>query len=52
METNWIEIVGYLFLWTATMIGRKDDSELKFFKPNWWIVLVFVVVGVEIIKNS
>lgn len=46
-----IKILGYLLLWAATDIGRKEDSKIKFMRWKWWLILTLITVGTYIINN-
>ena len=39
---------GFFLIWTAVGIGRKEESEIKIFSKNWWIVMLLICVGFEL----
>jgi len=46
-----IQISGFLCLWIAVGIGRKEDSKIKFMSGNWWLALILIEVGTLIINR-
>jgi hypothetical protein len=40
-----IEIVGFIMLWMATDVGRNEESKIKIFSSNWWLILVLIAFG-------
>jgi len=47
-----IIILGFVLLWAATDVGRKQESKIKFMKGKWWIIFGLISVGVYIISNA
>ncbi len=46
-----ISILGYILLWAATDVGRKEDSKIKFMRGKWWLIFTLITVGAYIINN-
>jgi len=46
-----ISILGYVLLWVATDIGRKEESKIKFMTGKWWIIFTLITAGTYIINN-
>ena len=46
-----ISIFGYVLLWAATDVGRKEASKIKFMRGKWWLIFTLITVGVYIINN-
>ena len=46
-----ISILGYVLLWAATDIGRKEESKIKFVRGKWWLILTLITTGTYIINN-
>ena len=40
-----IEFLGFVILWVATDVGRKEESKVKLFSTNWWIILLLIAFG-------
>jgi len=40
-----IEIFGFIMLWIATDVGRKEESKVAVFSANWWIILFLIAFG-------
>ncbi len=47
-----ISVLGYVLLWAATDVGRKDGKEIKFMRGKWWLIFTLITVGAYIIKYS
>ena len=47
-----ISVLGYVLLWAATDVGRKDGKEIKFMRGKWWLIFGLITTGAYIIKNS
>ena len=47
-----ISVLGYLLLWVATDVGRKDGKEIKIMRGKWWLIFVLITIGAYIIKHS
>jgi hypothetical protein len=37
-------------LWIATDVGRKEDSKVKLFTTNWWIMFLLIAFGAYFIS--
>lgn len=49
---NWIfYIVGCLFIYAGTDVGRKPDSMIKSGSKDWWLQMFLILIGVIIIKS-
>ena len=46
-----ISILGYVILWAATDVGRKEESKIKFMGGKWWLIFTPIISGVYIINN-
>ncbi len=46
-----ISILGYVLLWAATDVGRKEESKIKFMRGKWWLIFTLIIAGVYIINN-
>lgn len=51
MET-FLTILGFILLWIAIGIGRKDDSKIIFLSGEWWLIFLFVFLGTLLIANN
>ena len=49
MENLLFLILGYLFLWLSTDIGRSKDCEIKIFSFNWFVILILLIIGMTIV---
>ena len=50
--TNFLmTLLGYLFICWAVFFNRSDDSEIKLFSKEWFIVMILVLIGTAIIRN-
>lgn len=47
-----ISVLGYILLWAANDVGRKDGKEIKFMTGKWWLIFVLITTGAYLIKNS
>jgi hypothetical protein len=47
-----ISVLGYVLLWAATDVGRKDGKEIKFMRGKWWLIFGLITTGAYIIKYS
>jgi hypothetical protein len=48
-----LEIVGFMFIWSAVMLGMKDEPPTKLSYWKRWIILVLLIsLGVHFIKHS
>ena len=45
-----IKILGYILIWAATDVGRKDDSKIEFMKSNWWLIFILITIGIYLIN--
>lgn len=43
--------IGVVVIIFATDIGRNKDSELKLFSKDWWVQLLLLIIGINIINN-
>jgi hypothetical protein len=50
MGTFLIQLVGYLLIYLAVDVNRKEDSEINFFDKNWFIVIFLVITGAVLIQ--
>lgn len=44
------ELLGYILIWWAVTIGRKEDSKVELFTSQWIIQVLLVAFGVILIK--
>jgi uncharacterized membrane protein YhaH (DUF805 family) len=51
MET-FLTILGFILLWIAIGVGRKDDSKIIFLSGEWWLIFLFVFLGTLLIANN
>lgn len=51
LDINITELIGYIILWVAVDLFRKDDSKIKTFSIDWFIILIIVIAAVSLIKN-
>ncbi len=47
-----ISVLGYVLIWAATDVGRKDGKEIKFMRGKWWLIFGLITTGTYIIKYS
>ena len=47
-----IIIIGYILLWAATDVGRKQDSKIKFMRGKWWLIFGLITVGAYVISTA
>lgn len=50
METLQL-LVGYMLIWWAVTIGRKEDSKVELFSLNWVLQILLIAIGASIISN-
>ncbi len=46
-----LEMLGFMLLWAGVNIGRQPESELKFLSGKWWLVLILISAGVNLLRN-
>jgi len=51
MKDFLIQWLGYIILFVAVGYKRKEDSELKIFSADWWVVTLLVGTGVAILVH-
>lgn len=49
MEKFFIQLIGYILIWWAITIGRKEDSKVELFTSQWVLQILLVAIGVSII---
>jgi hypothetical protein len=47
-----IDMLGYFLLFTATDVGRKEDSKIKLMEGKWWLIMGLILVGSLIIIHN
>jgi len=52
MKETIIQIIGFVFIWASTSVGRKEDSKVKMNSFNFILMATLISVGVLIIKNA
>ena len=46
MENCVYQLVGYVLIWWAVSIGRKEDSKIDIFSLEWVAQILLVAIGV------
>lgn len=49
MEKFFLQLLGYILIWWAITMGRKEDSKIELFSGQWIIQILLVAIGVSII---
>lgn len=44
------KIAGVILLFAAVDVGRDEESKIKLFSKNWWIVCVLLFVGLKLLN--
>lgn len=44
-------LFGYILIWWAVEVGRKEDSKVELFTPKWILQILLVAFGVMLIKS-
>jgi len=47
-----ISCVGFILLWVATDVGRKEVDKIVFFRSKWFVIFALITIGVLLIKNA
>lgn len=40
-----INIIGFIFIWIATDVGRTEDSKIALFDKNWWTIITLLIIS-------
>jgi hypothetical protein len=40
-----LQIFGFIILFAATDVGRKEESKINFMSGKWWLILTLLVIG-------
>jgi hypothetical protein len=40
-----MHIIGFMLLFIATDVGRKQESKIKFFSGKWWLIVALILIG-------
>jgi len=43
-----INMFGFFLLWSATDVGRTEDSKIKMFSKEWWSITLLLVIGISL----
>ena len=52
MKRILIYVFGYLLIWIAVFLNREGESDIKMFGGYWWITVILIFIGTQIISNE
>jgi len=52
MNNFLIQWLGYILPFTAVQWKRNEDSEIKLFSVDWFVVIILISIGTVIITKN
>jgi hypothetical protein len=47
-----LHIIGTFFIWMCIGWKRTEESEIKIFSKDWWLVVITLIISLILLKTK